>query len=182
MGTGLKGLIQKKKSEIIRNWFEATIQTYAPDTAQFYKGQQDQFGNPVGSITSNGIAFLLDQLLDTWDPEAIKSYLDPIVRIRAIQDFSPSKATGFILLLKKILRENLAKELQNNDNALQLLAFESKIDRLCLLAFDLYMDCKEKIFELSANETRNRTLRAFERAGLIADVSSPPKKMKDANH
>jgi len=182
MGTGLKGLIQNKKSEIIRNWFEATIQTYAPDTAQFYKGQQDQFGNPVGSITSRGIAFLLDQLLDTWDTEAIKSYLDPIIRIRAIQDFSPSKATGFILLLKKILRENLASELQNEDNALQLLEFEYKIDRLCLLAFDLYMDCKEKIYELSANETRNRTFRAFERAGLITDVSTKPKKMKDANH
>ena len=182
MGTGLKGLIQKKKSEIIRNWFEATIQTYAPDTAQFFKGQKDQFGNPVGSITSKGIAFLLDQLLDTWDPEAVKVYLDPIIRIRAIQDFSPSQATGFILLLKKILRENLANELQNDANALQLLEFETKIDRLCLLAFDLYMDCKEKIYELSANETRNRTFRAFERAGLITDVSSKPKKIKDANH
>ena len=182
MGTGLKGLIQKKKSEIIRNWFEATIRTYAPDTAQFFKGQKDQFGNPVGSITSKGIAFLLDQLLDTWDPEAIKAYLDPIIRIRAIQDFSPSQATGFILLLKKILRENLANELQNDANALQLLEFETKIDRLCLLAFDLYMDCKEKIYELSANETRNRTFRAFERAGLITDVSSKPKKIKDANH
>ena len=182
MGTGLKGLIQKKKSEIIRNWFEATIQTYAPDTAQFFKGQKDQFGNPVGSITSKGIAFLLDQLLDTWDPEAVKVYLDPIVRIRAIQDFTPSQATGFILLLKKILRENLANELQNGANALQLLEFETKIDRLCLLAFDLYMDCKEKIYELSAKETRNRTFRAFERAGLITDVSSKPKKIKDANH
>ena len=182
MGTGLKGLIQKKKSEIIRNWFEATIQTYAPDTAQFFKGQKDQFGNPVGSITSKGIAFLLDQLLDTWDPEAVKVYLDPIIRIRAIQDFTPSQATGFILLLKKILRENLANELQNDANALQLLEFETKIDRLCLLAFDLYMDCKEKIYELSANETRNRTFRAFERAGLITDVSSKPKKIKDANH
>ena len=182
MGTGLKGLIQKKKSEIIRNWFEATLQTYAPDTAQFFKGQKDQFGNPVGSITSKGIAFLLDQLLDTWDPEAVKAYLDPIVRIRAIQDFTPSQATGFILLLKKILRENLANELQNDANALQLLEFESKIDRLCLLAFDLYMDCKEKIYELSANETRNRTFRAFERAGLIVDVSHKPKKIKDANH
>jgi hypothetical protein len=182
MGTGLKGLIQKKKSEIIRNWFEATIQTYAPDTAQFFKGQKDQFGNPVGSITSKGIAFLLDQLLDTWDPEAVKVYLDPIIRIRAIQDFTPSQATGFILLLKKILRENLANELQNDADALQLLEFETKIDRLCLLAFDLYMDCKEKIYELSANETRNRTFRAFERAGLITDVSSKPKKIKDANH
>jgi len=182
MGTGLKGLIQNNKSQIIKGWFEATIQTYAPDTAQFFKGQKDQFGNPVGSITSQGIAFLLDQLLDTWDPEATKAYLDPIIRIRAIQDFSPSQATGFILLLKKVLRDNLANELQKDANALQLLEFESKIDQLCLLAFDLYMDCKEKIYELSANETRNRTFRAFERAGLITDVSSKPKKIKGVNH
>ncbi len=126
MGIGLKGLIQKNKSEIIKNWFAATIQTYAPDTAHFYKNQKDQFGNPVGSITSKGIAFLLDQLLNTFDPDAIKAYLDPIIRIRAIQDFSPSQATGFILLLKKILRENLANELQNAATATQFLAFESK--------------------------------------------------------
>ena len=182
MGTGLKGLIQNNKSEIIRNWFEATIQTYAPDTAQFFKGQKDQFGNPVGSITSKGIAFLLDQLLDTWDAEAIKDYLDPIIRIRAIQDFSPSQATGFILLLKKVLRENLTNELQNDANALQLLECESKSELMGLLAFDLYMDCKEKIYEISANETRNRTFRAFERAGLITDVSSKPKKIKGVNH
>ena len=182
MGTGLKGLIEKKKSEIIQNWFDATIQTYAPDTAQFFKGQKDQFGNPVGSITSQGIAFLMDQLLDTFDPDTIKTYLDPIMRIRAIQDFTPSQATGFILLLKKVLREYLADEPQNATHFRQLLAFESKIDQLCLLAFDLYMDCKEKIYELSANEVRNRTLRAFQRAGLIVDMSQKPKKMKDANH
>ena len=182
MGTGLKGLIEKNKNKIAQNWFEATIQTYAPDTAQFYKGQKDQFGNPVGSITAKGIAFLLDQLLDAFDRKAIKAYLDPIIRIRAIQDFTPSQATGFILLLKKVLRKNLADHLQNNANAMELLDFELKIDQLCLLAFDLYMDCKEKIYEIAANETRNRTFRAFERAGLIVDVSQKPKKMKNANH
>ncbi|MGD2184530.1 MAG: RsbRD N-terminal domain-containing protein [Desulfobacterales bacterium] len=181
MGHRLKGLIEKKKSDIIKNWFESTIQTYTPDTALFYKGQKDQFGNPVGSITSKGIAFLMDQLLDSFDPDAIKAYLDPIIRIRAIQDFTPSQATGFILLLKKVLRENLASDLQNAATATQLLKFESKIDQLCLLAFDLYMDCKEKLYEISANETRNRTFRAFERAGLIVDISQKPKKMKDTN-
>ena len=182
MGTGLKGLIQKNKDEIIQNWFDATIQTYAPDTAHFFKGQKDHFGNPVGSITTKGIAFLMDHLLDTLDPDTIKAYLDPIIRIRAIQDFTPSQATGFIFLLKKVVRENLADELNNAAHTRQLLEFESKIDQLCLLAFDLYMECKEKIFELSANETRNRTFKAFERAGLIVDVSQKPKKMKDANH
>ena len=98
----LKGLIEKNKDEIIKNWFEATIQTYAPDTAQFYKGQKDQFANPVGNITAKGIAFLLDQLLNDLEPDAVKAYLDPIIRIRAVQDFTPSQAIIFILSWKEL--------------------------------------------------------------------------------
>jgi hypothetical protein len=30
------------------------------------------------------------------------------------------------------------------------------------------MACREKIYELKANEARDRTFRAFERAGLIS--------------
>jgi hypothetical protein len=37
-----------------------------------------------------------------------------------------------------------------------------------MMAFDLYMQCREKIYQLSANEMKNRTLRAFERAGLVS--------------
>ena len=100
MGHRLKGLVEKNKDEIVKNWFEATIQTYAPDTAQFYKGQKDQFANPVGNITAKGVGFLLDQLLNDFEPDAVKAHLDPIIRIRAVQNFTPSRATAFILLLK----------------------------------------------------------------------------------
>ncbi|MDH3800155.1 MAG: RsbRD N-terminal domain-containing protein, partial [Desulfobacterales bacterium] len=127
----LKGLIEKKKNEIIKKWFEATIQTYAPDTAQFYKGQKDQFANPVGNITAKGVEFLLDQLLNDFEPDAVKTYLDPIIRIRAAQDFTPSQATAFILLLKKVLRDCLSDKFQDAALVLELLAFESRIDQLC---------------------------------------------------
>jgi myo-inositol catabolism protein IolC len=62
----------------------------------------------------------------------------------------------------------LKKELRDNQIAAELLKLESKIDQLCLMAFDIYMQCREKIYQISANETRNRTFRAFERAGLIS--------------
>jgi hypothetical protein len=182
MGNGLKGLIEKNKSEIVKNWFEATIQTYAPDTAQFYKGRQDPFANPVGNITSSGIAFLLDELLNDFDPQALRSHLDPIVRIRAVQDFSPSRATGFILLLKPVLRKKLANELQDTALATELLAFESRIDQLCLMAFDMYMNCKEKIYQISANDMRSQALKAFKRAGLIVDEEAKPRKAEGVNH
>jgi hypothetical protein len=182
MGYRLKGLIEKKKEEIIKNWFEATLQTYAPDTAQFFKGQKDRFANPVGHITSKGISFLLAQLLDDFDPDAIRAHLDPIVRIRAIQDFTPSQATAFILLLKNVIRDHLSEELRDAAMVTELLAFESKIDQLSLIAFDIYMTCKEKIYQIAANEARNQTYRAFERAGLIAQAPHGPKKVKSVKH
>ncbi|MGD9149981.1 MAG: RsbRD N-terminal domain-containing protein, partial [Desulfobacterales bacterium] len=178
MGSSLKGLIEKKKKDIVQLWFEATLQTYAPDTARFYKGQKDPFANPVGHTSSENIPLLLDQLLHDFDPDAIKSYLDPIIRVRAVQDFTASQATAFILKLKEILRDCLADELQDASGLKELLAFESRIDQLSLMAFDLYMNCREKIYEIAAHETRNQTFRAFKRAGLIVDPSQAPRKQK----
>jgi hypothetical protein len=169
MGKGLEKIIEQKTSVITKKWFDLTAQTYAPDTAEFLKSRKDQFANPVGGTMLKGLKGLLDQLIHSMDPETITSHLDPIIRIRAAQNFTPSQATAFILSLKKVLRENLTKELRDSSVAAELLAFESKIDQLCLIAFDIYMQCREKIFQIRANETRNRTFRAFERAGLISE-------------
>ena len=171
MGKGLGKILKQKQSVIAKNWFDLTAQTYAPDTAEFIKGSKDQFANPVGGTTLNGLKGLLDQLIHGMDPEVINSFLDPIIRIRAVQNFTPAQATAFILLLKKVLRENLTEELRDRRIAAEMVAFEAKIDRVCLIAFDTYMRCREKIFQISANETRNRTFKAFERAGLIAEKS-----------
>ncbi len=110
----------------------------------------------------------------------IKTYLDPIIRIRAVQDFTASQATAFVLKLKQILRQCLSDELQDASQLKELLAFESKIDQLSLVAFDVYMECRQKIYEIMANETRNQTFRAFKRAGLIVEPDRRPRKAKGA--
>ena len=150
MRKGLNGLIADKKDQIIKAWFDATVQTYAPDTAEFVKGQQDPFANPVGRTTLKGLHFLLDQLLKEVNHQTLTDGLDPIIRIRAVQNFTPSQATAFIFSLKAVLRNTLKKELQDNQLANELLAFESKIDELCLLAFDIYMACREKVYQIGA--------------------------------
>jgi hypothetical protein len=101
------------------------------------------------------------------DHAAITSYLDPIIRIRAVQNFSPSQAIGFIFLLKNTIRENLNTEITVAHLVDELLALETRIDKLSLIAFDIYMQCREKISDLKANEMKARTLKAFERAGLV---------------
>jgi len=169
MGKTLENLIEDKKSAVLKIWVDATINSYAPDAAAFIKGQKDPFSNPVGGTTLKGLQVLLEQLISAMDPETITSHLDPIIRIRAVQDFTPSQATAFILTLKTVLKNTFKKELQDSQVCRDFLAFESKIDQLSLMAFDIFMQCKEKIYQIKANETRNRTFRAFERAGLIVE-------------
>jgi len=167
MGKGLEKILEKNKAAIAKKWFNLAAQTYAIDTAEFLKSQTDPFANPVGNTLLTGLDGILDQLIHTMDPQTLNSNLDSIIRIRAIQSFTPSQATAFILSLKKVLREYLAKELQDSRLAAEFIEFESRIDQICLMAFDIYMQCREKVYQISANETRNRTFRAFERAGLM---------------
>ena len=171
MAESLIKIIEQKKASIVKKWFDLTAQTYAPDTAEFLKSKTDPFANPVGGSILSSLNVLLDQLIHDMDPQTINSFLDPIIRIRAVQNFTPSQATAFILSLKKVLRENFANELRDSRYAEELLVFESNIDQLSLMAFDIYMQCREKIYQISANETRNRTFRAFERAGLVSEKS-----------
>ena len=166
----LEKLLSQHKTALVKRWFDEVVRTYPVDTAKFLKQQKDPFANPVGRTTLNGLEALFDVLTTGMDREAINSFLDPIIRIRAIQDFTPTQATSFILFLKQIIRETLGKEFQDPQVMTAFMDFESKIDDLCLMAFDIYVKCREKLYQIQANEMRNTTFRAFQRAGLVKDV------------
>jgi uncharacterized protein YerC len=166
----LNNLLAQRKTAIIKDWFTLAVETYPPDTASFLKRQKDPFANPVGRTISQGLEALFNELLKEMDHETIISFLDPIIRIRAIQNFSPAQAVNFIFLLKKAVRENIKKETPKEQLFNELLLFESKIDKLAMVAFNLYMQCKEKIYDLKANEMRNTTYKAFKRAGLVREM------------
>lgn len=159
--------LENNRSAIINAWFKMAVDTYPADTARFLKQQKDPFANPVGNTTLKGLEALFKELLNGMDPDTLKSFLDPIIRIRAVQGFQPSQATGFILFLKTIIREQLKKDLENPQLLNALLEFELNIDKLNQIGFDLFVECREKIYQIKAREEQNRTYRAFERAGLI---------------
>jgi len=166
--------LEQRKPVIVKKWFDLVIQTYPVDTSNFLKTQKDPFANPVGQTVLRGLEALFDVLLKGPDADTISSFLDPIIRIRAVQDFTPSKAVAFIFSLKQVIRENLKKELKDPAAALDLLNLESTIDDLALIAFDIYMECREKIYELKANQEKAGTFAAFKRAGLVCELPPAP--------
>jgi len=169
----LDNLLKQNKDAIIKKWLALAIDAYPADSSKFIKSQKDPFANPVGNALSVNLGPLFDELLNEMDYETITSHLNPILRIRAVQPIlSTSQSTGFIFLLKKVIREVLKKELSDPEMLKELLHFESKIDELTLIAFDVYLKCREQIYEIKSNEVRNRTFRAFERAGLLTEISA----------
>ena len=167
---GIEDVLAKKRDAIVQEWFEKVANTYPPDTAQFVRSSPDAFSNPIGGSLHSGLPVLFDQLLTEPDRETIRQSLDPIVRIRAVQDFSPAEAIAFILVLKNIARKHVIAEINDSRAFSELLRFESKIDNLSLFAFDLYIACREKIYELKTHTERNKIYKAFERAGLIDET------------
>ncbi|MCL4537474.1 MAG: RsbRD N-terminal domain-containing protein [Nitrospirae bacterium] len=166
----LNELLLKKRQTILKKWFDSVLETYPQDTANFLKRQKDQFANPVGSTIYNGMDSLLEELLNGGDTDKISTFLDNIIRIRAIQDFTPSQALAFVIQLKRVVREELINENKESQFADELLAFERRADDLMLLSFDIYMKCREKIYDLKANELRNMTSKLLERANLIFEA------------
>jgi hypothetical protein len=166
----LVSILNKKKAAIIKGWFEVVVNTYAPDTAAFLKSQKDQFANPVGQTTLKGLEAVFDEVISGMDRTAIISFLDPVIRIRAIQDFTPSKAVAFILDLKKVIRGKLKKELKAADTAAGLAEIDANIDQLCLIGFDIYVGCRQAIYQLKVDTERKKIYSAFSRAGLVTEI------------
>ncbi len=166
----LEAILSQRKKNIVKKWFDLVVETYPEDTSNFLKGQKDPFANPVGNTTIQGLRALFDELLSEMNFKTAATLLDPIIKIRAVQNFSPSQATGFVLALKKIIRENIKTEINEKQIINDLFQLELKIDELSLIAFDIYMQCRERVFQLKANEVGNRTFSAFKRAGLIAEI------------
>lgn len=163
----LEEILKQKRSVVLKKWFNLILEDYQIDTAGFLRQEKDRFANPVGYTISHEIEGIYDELLQATDFDKIISSLYNIIRIRAVQDCSASEATGFAFLLKKAIREEVKNESQEIGIIKELLEFDSKIDKLASLSFDIYMKCREKLYEIRANELRNRSLRVLQRANLL---------------
>jgi hypothetical protein len=168
----LHEILTRKSPAIVKTWLKMTLDTYPTDAKRFLNEQKDPFANPVGHTLSQEMKNIFHELLKEMDPEKVSPFLDLIVKIRAVQDFSPSQAVSFVFLLKKAVREKLEKEIQEYRLHDECMDFDDKVDQLALLAFDIYMTHKKKLYEIRANQAKNQVSRLLERAGLMCEI--PP--------
>jgi len=165
----LSTLLSQKKAAILGRWLAMIYDSYPPETAIFLRKEKNRFDNPAGYRISEGLEGLYGALLQEMERDQVLTCLDEIIRIRALQNFTPSQALAFIFLLKIVIREELAEEIRKENLAAELLDLESRIDGLALLGFDVYTKRREKIYEIKADEAKRRVSGLMRKTGLTED-------------
>ncbi|MCD6304992.1 MAG: RsbRD N-terminal domain-containing protein [Deltaproteobacteria bacterium] len=172
----LENLLSNKRSQIIKRWQDAIIASYPKDSQGFLKRTKSQFANPVGWIIAKEIETLYDEVIRGEDAEKIAACLETIIRIRAVQDFRPSQAVAFVLELKDIVREALGIGPSPEMDAL-----DRHLDKVLLIAFDVYSKCRQKIYDIRVREVKNQVGKLLERANLIVEIPETAPGVRDDN-
>jgi MoxR-like ATPase len=163
----LSEILEKRRPALLRRWVDVVVASYPEETARFLHKQKDQFQNPVGHTITVELGEIYDLLAGGKPLEGeIGTFLDRLIRVRALQDFKPSTALGFIFALKWIIRDELARELEEKDLAKQMLELEGEIERLGMMAFDHFVACREHVCQLKADDMRNMYAAVIKRAGI----------------
>ena len=159
----LSARMREKSSAVAQRWLADALAVYAADSAAAFQRQQDRFANPVGHALRVGRCAAVEAIVEGREPGEVCSHLDEIIKIRAVQEFKPSEAIGFVFLLKEAFGAELGR--QNAAGALssELAELDRRIDLIALGAFDIYMHYRGQVCELRIAEVKRNVGKLMER-------------------
>ena len=155
-----ESLLAQRRTALTKRWIDAVLNTYPADAAGFMRRQQDAFANPGGHLVRQCIEALVEALDTGVDREKIVPPLEGLLKLRALQDFTPSQALQFVFTVKTTLREELSFAPQ----APEWDTLDTRVDAIALVAFDVYMGCREKVYEVRYNQLKKLNHVMLERA------------------
>lgn len=146
-------------------WRDLVFDSYPDEAVRFFRKENNGFKNPVGQSILQATGTIFDGALMEEGADGVPEALETIVRIRAVQDFSPAEAVGFVFQLKRAVREILETSWSGftPDLATEI---DSRVDALALSAFEIYTRCREQLYEIRVREAQRRAaglLRRFNR-------------------
>lgn len=153
--------LRQDRSRVIRRWKELILETQSEESARFVRGEKDRFHNPVGYTLDRSLPRILDALIEGRPAEEATEPLDGLVRLRAVQDLSAAEAVAFVFSLKTAIAGELGEALREAGHE-ERRRLEAAIDAMALTAFDVYVHCREQVWQIRANDLRRRTSHLWE--------------------
>ncbi|MBU1003697.1 MAG: RsbRD N-terminal domain-containing protein [Proteobacteria bacterium] len=165
----LTELLREHREAILDRWFDLIVKTY-PGLSSVFLHKKQRWGNPVGTNIEDAIAGLYDELLKDEAGENLAPQLDRVVRIRSVQEYSPSEAVAILIFIKHVVREHFTEQINAGEVPVaEVLRFESKVDSMMLVAFDIYTKCRNQLFELRLEDFKRHFSGVLRQKGITVD-------------
>jgi len=167
----ISAALSRERGAILSSWLARALEVYPADAAQKFGTSRDPFQNPVGQAHRQGLRAVIDALIAGAGPEALCAGLEPILKVRAVQELAPSDALAFVFALRDVLGEVLkpAPEVEPS--------ITRQIDQLALFAFDIYSQARQRILEIRIGEVRRQVSSMMRRSGMFSEpegAQAPP--------
>ncbi len=147
-GEQLVALPQDLREQLLRQWLALALVHYPPQTRRFLVEATDPFRNPAGRIYRETLGVVLEELLGLCNWQRIRGALEELIRLRALLGLKPSEAVGFLAELRRLIGCRVPLE------SAQSSTLDGRVERLLLEAFDLYLECRERMYQARLNEIR----------------------------
>ena len=182
MSNRLNQFMQKTDEELQMQWFEQAIAAYPAEAHKYFVKVKNEFTNPVGSNIYRSLGHLLEELSGERDADQLYQHLEMILKIRAVQDLKPSKALAFLPSLKNLIQTVFQDEIKSGEISQKELAdLFTDIDTLMLIAFDLYSESKEMLYNLRIAQIKE-TNDILQRANLLNESVDTSTFMRCSNY
>jgi hypothetical protein len=162
--------LHNHRHTIVDKWVAYTLKTY--QATEFLQREQDRFANPIGSTVRSSLKQLFSLLVQGSEATGVNEPLATLMHLRAVQDFTPSQAVAPLNAVKHISREVLGADKQTKALINDLYDFEFAVDLAVLAAFDLYMQCREKVYRIRIDEVKSGS-------HILTDNACPSKALKN---
>jgi len=149
----------EQKKAIYEAWLDRVISSYPDRTARFLATKHDQFANPVGSDMKRVLEALTEAFFSGTDVTDLDPVLDPLIRVRAVQEMKPGEAVSFVLHLRDVVREQFHQTLDHG----QIAELNAWVEALLLEAFGVYVACRDQMHDIRVQAIRKQSISVIER-------------------
>jgi hypothetical protein len=152
----LKDFLAEKKTVILQRWFDRILEDYPPETQAFFRENKSPYSNPIGFTLRKGMEGIIDQILKPASGGEARAILEPVMKVRAVENLPPSKGGKFILPLREVISAIVSEARKQDPLGQEWLDLNSRITQLALLGMNLYSECREKVDQLRIRERERR--------------------------
>lgn len=147
---------KKHKEKILSQWLADFLRHHSIDAIGVSRTVNDRFLNPVGHVIKNANIHLYDAILgNDIDAKEISSHMQELMRVQAVQQLSPAQALAPFTALKQHIYTLTEHSLKDKTLFKQYLEIINRIDTLMLMAFDIYVQDKENLFQIRVKELKS---------------------------